>query len=60
MKYSKFSFALTGMVLAALGAHSASAQTIGFADAVSQYATACKSDIAKYCIDMKPGIIAGS
>jgi len=37
------------MVLAALSAHSASAQTIGFADAVSQYATACKSDIAKYC-----------
>ena len=48
MKYSTTGFALAGMVLAVVSS-SSSAQTIGFADAVSQFANACKSDIAKYC-----------
>jgi outer membrane protein OmpA-like peptidoglycan-associated protein len=49
MKHSKSSLVAAGIVLAAVSANSAFAQTIGFADAVNRYAIACKSDIAKYC-----------
>src|SRR3954463_13009731 len=49
MKRSNLGLAVAGMVLAAASASSASAQTIGFAGAVDQFATACRNDIAKYC-----------
>jgi len=49
MKTKKLGPALAGLILAFAGSSAASAQTIGFADAVGQYAAACKSDIAKYC-----------
>jgi outer membrane protein OmpA-like peptidoglycan-associated protein len=49
MNRAKFTAALFGLGVLAAGSTIASAQTIGFADAVSQFANACKSDIAKYC-----------
>src|SRR5690349_7550667 len=49
MKTAYLGPALAGLVLAFGGVTSASAQTIGYSDAVSRYAAACKSDIAKYC-----------
>ena len=49
MKTAYLGPALAGLVLAFAGFSPASGQTIGYADAVSQVAAACKSDIAKYC-----------
>jgi hypothetical protein len=50
MKRTSFVLALSILiagVFAGLGA--ASAQTMSYADAISQLAAACKNDIAKYC-----------
>lgn len=49
MKTAYLGSAMAGLLLAFAGFAPASGQTIGYADAVSRYAAACKSDIAKYC-----------
>lgn len=52
MRQISFFFALS---LLAAGIGAATAQTMSYADAVTQLATACKADLAKYCRGVELG-----
>ena len=45
---TRTSFGLAPLILLA-GVSAASAQTMSYAEAISQIATVCKNDIARYC-----------